>query len=140
MKEIRGGIVRLFEQGKSGYQIAKDMNLHRGTVNKIIKRYKETGNFEDKPRSGRPRSARTKANKQKIKGRIQRNPNSRKNSLRKMGKVIGIHWTSIRTILKEDLGMKSRKMAKGQLLNEEARNKRLNRCKRYGFCLASKNS
>ena len=24
MKEFRGGIIRLFEQGKSGYQIAKD--------------------------------------------------------------------------------------------------------------------
>jgi hypothetical protein len=27
MKEFRGGIIRLFEQGKSGYQIAKDMKL-----------------------------------------------------------------------------------------------------------------
>ena len=73
MKEIRAGIIRLFEQGKSGYQIAKDMGLHAGPVNKIIKRYRETGTYEDRKRSGRPRTARTPANKRKIKDRIQRN-------------------------------------------------------------------
>ena len=36
MKEFRGGIIRMFEQGKSGYQIAQDMNLHARTVNRII--------------------------------------------------------------------------------------------------------
>ena len=56
MKELRGGIIRLFEQGKSGHQIAKDMGLHPGPVNKIIKRYRETGSFEDRNRSGRPRT------------------------------------------------------------------------------------
>ena len=42
MNEFRGGIIRMFEQGKSGYQIAQDMNLHARTVNRIIKRYQET--------------------------------------------------------------------------------------------------
>uniref|UniRef100_A0A914CPR4 Transposase n=1 Tax=Acrobeloides nanus TaxID=290746 RepID=A0A914CPR4_9BILA len=41
MKEFRGGIIRMFEQGKSGYKIAQDMNLHARTVNRIIKRYQE---------------------------------------------------------------------------------------------------
>ena len=49
----------MFEQGKSGYQIAQDMNLHARTVNRIIKRYQETGSYSDRQRSGRPRTART---------------------------------------------------------------------------------
>lgn len=44
----------MFEQGKSGYQIAQDMNLHARTVNRIIKRYQETGSYSDRQRSGRP--------------------------------------------------------------------------------------
>uniref|UniRef100_A0A914CUE7 DDE-1 domain-containing protein n=1 Tax=Acrobeloides nanus TaxID=290746 RepID=A0A914CUE7_9BILA len=34
MKEFRGGIVRLFEQGKSSYQISKDMKLSYTTTKK----------------------------------------------------------------------------------------------------------
>uniref|UniRef100_A0A914C2C0 guanylate cyclase n=1 Tax=Acrobeloides nanus TaxID=290746 RepID=A0A914C2C0_9BILA len=58
MKEFRGGIIRMFEQRKSGYQIAQDMNLHARTV---IKRCQETGSYSDRQRSGRPRTARTPA-------------------------------------------------------------------------------
>ena len=61
MKEFRGGIIRLFEQGKSGYQIAKDMKLPYTTVRDTIRRYRETGNYNDRPRSGRSRTARTSA-------------------------------------------------------------------------------
>ena len=49
----------MFEQEKSGYQIAQDMNLHARTVNRIIKRYQETGSYSDRQRSRRPRTART---------------------------------------------------------------------------------
>jgi hypothetical protein len=42
MKEFKGGIIRMFEQGKSGYQIAQDMNLHARIVNRIIKRQEAT--------------------------------------------------------------------------------------------------
>ena len=82
MKELRGGIIRLFEEGKNANQIATAMNLDRKTVGRIIHRYQETGSYEDRHKSGRPKTARTPANKRKIKGRIQRNPNSRKNSIR----------------------------------------------------------
>ena len=86
MTEFRGGIIRLFEQGKSGYQIAKDMKLPYTTVRDTIRRYRETENYNDRPRSGRPRTARTPAKIRKIKGWTQRNPNSRMNSTRKMAK------------------------------------------------------
>ena len=107
MKELRGGIIRLFEEGKNANQIATAMNLDRKTVGRIIHRYQETGSYEDRHRSGRPRTARTPVNKRKIKGRIQRNPNSRKNSIRKMAKAVGVSVGSVHSILHEDLGMKS---------------------------------
>uniref|UniRef100_A0A914C2W4 Paired domain-containing protein n=1 Tax=Acrobeloides nanus TaxID=290746 RepID=A0A914C2W4_9BILA len=81
MKAFRGGIIRMFEQGKSGYQISQDMNLHARTVNRIIKRYQETESYSDRQRSGRPRTVRTPANKRKIKGRIQRSPVKAWNSI-----------------------------------------------------------
>ena len=130
MKNLRDAIIRLFEQGKTGYQIAKDMNIGERMVYRTIKRYQETGSAKDKPRSGRPITARTPVNKRKIKGRIQRNPNSRKNSTRKMGKAIGISPRTVRRILHEDLGMKARKMKKAHGLTEKGKEKRLVRCKR----------
>ena len=42
MKDLRGGIIRLYEQGKTGYEIAKEMKLGSKTVYRIIKRYQET--------------------------------------------------------------------------------------------------
>ena len=66
MKEFRGGIIRLFEQGKSGYQIAKDMKLPYTTVRDTIRRYRETGNYNDRPRRWGPRTARTPAKIRKI--------------------------------------------------------------------------
>uniref|UniRef100_A0A914C0C8 Transposase n=1 Tax=Acrobeloides nanus TaxID=290746 RepID=A0A914C0C8_9BILA len=43
MKVFRGGIIRLFEQGKSGYQIAKDMKLPYTTVRDIFPECIEIG-------------------------------------------------------------------------------------------------
>ena len=63
----------LFDQGKTGYQIAKDMNIGERMVYRTIKRYR--GNAKDKPRSGRPITAQRPVNKGEIKCRIQRNSN-----------------------------------------------------------------
>uniref|UniRef100_A0A914DRD6 Uncharacterized protein n=1 Tax=Acrobeloides nanus TaxID=290746 RepID=A0A914DRD6_9BILA len=41
MKKLRGGIIRLFEEGKNANQIATAMNLDRKTVGRIIHRYKK---------------------------------------------------------------------------------------------------
>jgi transposase len=98
LSELRGGIIRLFEQGKSGYKIARLLKTPYSTVKKAIKRFRETGGNNDRPRSGRPRIARTPDNRQKIKARIKRNRSSRKNSTRKMGKALGISVIAITTV------------------------------------------
>ena len=128
MAELRPAIIRLFEQGKSGRKIAESLNIPARTAQAVIKRFKETGSYNDKARSGRPRTARTPANKRKIKSRIQRNPSNRKNSTRKLGKAIGISHETVRTILREDIGAKSRKRVKAHGLTEKAMEKREIRC------------
>ena len=50
MKNLRDAIICLFEQGKTGYQIAKDMNIGERMMYRTIKRYQETGSAKDKPR------------------------------------------------------------------------------------------
>ena len=85
-KENRIAIIRLFDAGKTASNIIKDLNLPRQTVYDAIKRYKELGTTQDKPRSGRPRTATTPANLNKLRLRISRNP---RKSMRKLAKEIG---------------------------------------------------
>ena len=49
MANLSGGIIRLFEQGKSGYEIAKLMKTSYDIVKYIIRRYRETGNNDRRP-------------------------------------------------------------------------------------------
>ena len=106
MKDLRAGIIRLLQQGKNSEEIGKLLGISPRTARKVITRFNETGSYEDRPRSGRPITARTPVNKRKIKGRIQRNPSSRTNSTRKMGAALGISKSSAHRILRKDLGMK----------------------------------
>ena len=73
MTELRPAIIRLFEEGNSGEKIGKLLNISPSTAREVIRRFKATGSYTDRPRSGRPRTARTPATKRKIKSRIQRN-------------------------------------------------------------------
>ena len=73
MAELRPAIIRLFEEGNSGEKIGKLLNISPNTARLVIRRFKATGSYTDRPRSGRPRTARTQANKRKIKSRIQQN-------------------------------------------------------------------
>jgi predicted XRE-type DNA-binding protein len=95
-------------------KIGELLDVPKSTVHNTIARFKETGTDERKPGSGRPRTARTLANKQKIKAKIKRNPNSRKNSSRKMAKALGISATSVRRIIHKDISAKSRKKLRGK--------------------------
>lgn len=50
------------QDGKAAMKIAKQMKMHPSTVSNILKHYKNSKDFLDKPRSWRPPSARTKYN------------------------------------------------------------------------------
>lgn len=54
--EIRSAIVILHNEGKSERAIASQLKLSKTCVHNAITRYKETNNYRDRPRSGRPRA------------------------------------------------------------------------------------
>jgi transposase len=55
------------ENGRNPTQIAKRMGCTRKTVSKILKKERETGDVEDRPRSGRKRKLSTKEEKKIVK-------------------------------------------------------------------------
>ena len=94
MSGLREAMVRMRQNGVKIEEIARllstpDSPIAISTVHRAIKRYEATGSYRDRPRPGRPKSATTPRNRRKIKGRIDRDPNSKKNSVRKMAKEIG---------------------------------------------------
>ena len=71
------------------------------------------GNTKDRPKSGRPRTARTKANIKAVRERVRRNP---KRSMRKMSREMNMDPKSMRTIVKSDLKLSPLKLKKRQQL------------------------
>ena len=126
-KEKRGAVIALHNEGVSPSEIAKRLEMYLATVCKQIKRYKELGTLDDRPRSGRPVTATTKKNKEKIRSRIRRNP---RRSMRQMAKDIQISEGSVRKIVKKQLKLHPYKLAKAHLLTEEKKGERLKRARK----------
>uniref|UniRef100_A0A3P8TI71 Paired domain-containing protein n=1 Tax=Amphiprion percula TaxID=161767 RepID=A0A3P8TI71_AMPPE len=125
-KAKRDQIVALKEAGLTTMQVMKKANVCRKTVYNVMKRYKETGNTTSKPIPGRKRSVRTKRNVERVKKRVQRNP---RRSMRATAKEVNISRTSLRRIVKQDLGLKALKMQHRQLISAASKKKRLDRGK-----------
>ena len=54
-KEKRQSIITLRQEGQSIRKISRILNVSSSAVTKTIKPYDETGSYEDRPRTGRPR-------------------------------------------------------------------------------------
>ncbi|KAK4297382.1 hypothetical protein Pmani_030199 [Petrolisthes manimaculis] len=69
----RGRIIGMREAGHSISEIARDLGLTRQTVQRWLTRWEESGNLEDRQRSGRPKmtSAEDTAG---IRAAVERNP------------------------------------------------------------------
>lgn len=52
---MKAKIIKAYQHGTKMSDIAKNFNMYRGTVSKIIKKYKEKGTVETSFKSGRPR-------------------------------------------------------------------------------------
>ncbi|CAD5209656.1 unnamed protein product [Bursaphelenchus okinawaensis] len=86
------------------------------TVHRSVKRFEELRHDCDRPRSGRPASVNTVANRQMIKKRFKRNPRT---LVRKMAREAGIKESTLRRIVGKKLKMKLYKLKKVQKLTEE---------------------
>jgi transposase len=110
----RSAILLLYQSGKSQAQIFKTLEsckVTKNLVSRTIRRYLETGGgIEDRPRSGRPRSKRTPAMMNALRARIRRNP---RQSQQKLALQFDMSPKTARKALKEVLGLKPRKRAKG---------------------------
>ena len=122
----RDAIIQLHCAGKTNPEIIKLLKAPRSTVWKVVKRYQDLGTTSDRPRCGRPRTARTPAKIKCIKERIRRNP---KRSMRKMAKSLDMDEKSVRTIVKWDLKLSPFKMTNRQQLTDLQKQKRLDRSK-----------
>ena len=51
----RGQAIALLMQGQRQQQVAKHFGVHVSTIERLVRRLRETGRVADRPRSGRPR-------------------------------------------------------------------------------------
>ncbi len=130
MYDLRQIIVRTFQRGERQADIFRRFNpdgVSRQFISKTIKRWRETGTTDDRPRSGRPRSARTAQLVHKVRERFRRN---RRRSVRKLAEKLDTPRTTVRRIVKDDIGLKPYKHQKVHGLSTAQKDKRLVRCKR----------
>ena len=137
--EQRYRVVFLHEQQLSSREIAAEIGCNQKSVLKLLGKYDDTGSVRDRPKSGRPRSARTAQNiaacrHESRKGFTARSPIK---FTRKLVTQLGISKGSVTNIYQKDLGQKSLKCLPVQELSEVTKSKRLVRCRyfqrRYGY-------
>src|SRR5690348_3285259 len=129
MKDLCQSIAREFEraerQADTFWRLKKD-GVSRPFISLTIKRWRETGSIADRPRTGRPRTARTPERIKAVRARIRRNP---RRSQRRLASHMGVSRRSIQRILKEDLGLTPYKRRKVHGLSTQQRRTRLERSK-----------
>lgn len=107
MEAKQNAVIALHLDKKTPIQIVrslKHLKVNERFVYRVIKRYKETGSVDDRPRSGRPKSARTQETVEKVKEEIRQNPGR---SAREMAKELDISSSSMQLLLKKDIGLNS---------------------------------
>lgn len=129
LNAIRVSIIKKHLAGKKNSKIRdelSDQNVNMRLVQRTIKRYREFGVINDRKRTGRPRSIRTPEVIKAVRERIRRNP---ARSGRKLGKDFKVGKTTMKIILKQDLGLKAYKKTKIHGLTDAQKVKRYERSK-----------
>lgn len=127
MSTTRSQILALHKIGKRNCEIAKALGVARSLVSRAVKRFRELGHDGDRRGRGRKRNVNSFRNRNIIKKRVDRNPRV---SLRKIARETGISRESVRRIAKTELKLRPYKLTKGQLLTDENKRVRLERCRK----------
>ena len=122
----REAIARLAQNGEKASSISRRMKIPLRTVQRIVKQWKSTGNVTPKTSSGRPRSVNTRRVRGIIKKRVTRNDAVNMNSI---AKDLNIARSTVQSIVKTSLGLRSYRVFKGQHLSDDVKLKRLTRSK-----------
>ncbi|PNF16923.1 hypothetical protein B7P43_G04205 [Cryptotermes secundus] len=133
-REQRAAVKFCFLLGKSGTETLemlktayKDDAMGKTQMFEWFSRFKNGEmSIDDKPRSGRPSTARTHENVEKIREIIKED---RRRTIEEIVELSGVTWSSVQRILTEDLGMK-RVAAKfvPRLLTAEQKQGRVEAC------------
>ena len=126
------------KSGKSKASIARSMGIHINTVYKAWRAYKEQGTTNDALRTGRPVGEVRRAMIESVKGIVKENPNR---LIRGLARELTVSPTTMRRVVREDLGLKSLAVIQVQQLTPLQIEKRLlmathmlNRIKGADFC------
>jgi transposase len=129
VRDLRPAMVWLkLKKKMTQNDIAKLFEVNKNTVSKVVKNFKEQGNFDDKPRSGRPKTATDDAHLQKMEDELAKDDHSLVNSTRKLAVKLRVSPRSIRRMLQKN-GYRSWKEQKRHFLSEPAKKKRRERCR-----------
>ena len=138
--EKRSAVIQLFLNGASHAKIFRDLGstkYSRSFISRTVKRFKETGKIEDKPRFGRPRTIRTGANVRKIRQMLTRKLTL---SHRSVAARVRISRASARRIISKELKLQSYKKSQTEALATTTIEKRRVRCRELLEWIKSANS
>jgi transposase len=128
-------IVSLYCAGMSVPDINMKLGVPKSTIYYQIKKFEKTGSTDKVPGQGRKRTARSKANVDKVKARIRKDPFV---SQRQLAWELQIAKGSIQNLMKKDLDVKSRARVKKHLINQVSKEKRLQKGKKLVNLLKTK--
>lgn len=123
--ENRVAVIALHRVGKEPSEIfntLKKLKISRMFVYRTIKRYNDTKSVSDRPRPGRPRSARTPKLINAVRQRIRRNP-VRKQKV--MAREMNVATRTMSRVLRSDLGLKALRRSTGQFLTAQLKKQRV---------------
>lgn len=129
--ELRAQIVALCDSGLSQTAVAKMLKLSRQCVNYTLKRFRETGSFKSKPRSGRP-SVTSPATDRMIRRKVLIDPTISSTCIsRELPENVHVKPRTIRHRLLQKYGLKSRAAARKPRLSVKNVRDRLKFCHHY---------
>ena len=127
MSDLREKILARILAGDKVSDISERFAVHRNTVTNIRRRYQATGLAKKGHSTGRPKSTRTADKIDEVREAINHNPET---SIRKLARDHKMPETSMRELMKKDLGVKSLTKRKIQMLMPVQRQKRVTRGKK----------
>lgn len=130
VKENRIAVIALHKCNKGPkeiFELLQPLQITMKFVYRTINRYTEASSVDDRPRSGRPRTIRTKKVVEAVRHRILRNP-LRKQKV--MAREMKIPKRTMSRIVKEDLKLGAYRRSTGHRLNDKLRAIRLTRSRR----------